>query len=351
MAGLVQSWTRRDWTQVAGLLGVVGALHLLGFGALVALVTRSDGSGGAQVLSIGVGVAAYLMGLRHAFDADHIAAIDNVTRKLSAERSRPKSVGFWFALGHAAMVVLLALLVGAAARAADVLLNDGSAARRLLGTMGTLVSGGFLYLIAAVNVVVLVGIWQTFLAVRAGRVDDRHVDGMGGSGVLARLLGPVMRRITAPGQMFVVGALFGLGFDTATEVALLAMAGSGAAAGLPWYALLVLPVLFAAGMSLMDTLDGVFMSAAYDWAFADPFRKIFYNFTITALSVAVAGLVGTVQLITVIHDDFGWANPVTDWVSSIGMDQVGFIVVGLVAITWALAAGLWRLGLVPTWQR
>jgi high-affinity nickel-transport protein len=197
-----------------------------------------------------------------------------------------------------------------------------------------------------------VGIWRAFVALRAGRVDDHHLDGMlEGRGVLARLLNPIMRRISTPRQMFVVGALFGLGFDTATEVALLAMAGSGAAAGLPWYGLLILPVLFAAGMSLMDTLDGIFMSAAYDWAFADPFRKIYYNLTITALSVAVAGLVGTVQLITVVHDDFGWANPVTDWVSSIGMDQVGFIVVGLFALTWLVAAGVWRLGLAPAPQR
>jgi high-affinity nickel-transport protein len=349
---LLQSWTRRDWTQVAGLLGVVSALHVLGFGALILLVSRTDAAGGVQVLSIGIGVAAYLLGLRHAFDADHIAAIDNVTRKLSAERNRPKSVGFWFALGHSAMVVVLALLVGAAAKAAEVLLDDGSSARRLLGTVGTLASGGFLYVIAAVNIVVLMGIWRAYVALRAGRADDQHLDGMlEGRGVVARLLTPVMRRISTPRQMFVVGALFGLGFDTATEVALLAMAGSGAAAGLPWYGMLILPVLFAAGMSLMDTLDGVFMSAAYDWAFADPFRKIYYNLTITALSVAVAGLVGTVQLITVIHDDFGWANPVTEWVSSISMEQVGFIVVGLFALTWVVAAGVWRLGLMPTWQR
>ncbi len=349
---LLQAWNRRDWTHVGALLGVVGALHVIGFGALIALVARADAAGGAQVLSVGVGVAAYLLGLRHAFDADHIAAIDNVTRKLSAERNQPKSVGFWFALGHSAMVVVLALLVGAAAKAAEVLLDDGSSARRMLGTVGTLASGGFLYLIAAVNVVVLMGIWRAYLALRAGRPDDHHLDGMlEGRGVLARLLTPVMRRITVPRQMFFVGALFGLGFDTATEVALLAMAGSGAAAGLPWYGMLILPVLFAAGMSLMDTLDGVFMSAAYDWAFADPFRKIYYNLTITALSVAVAGLVGTVQLITVIHDDFGWANPVTDWVSSISMEQVGFIVVGLCALTWMVAAGAWRFGLVPAPQR
>jgi high-affinity nickel-transport protein len=345
---LLRSWTRRDWSQIAALLGVVAALHIIGFGMLALLISRGHGASGAGVLSIGVGVAAYLLGLRHAFDADHIAAIDNVTRKLSVEGARPKSVGFWFALGHSAMVVVLALVVAGAARAAGELLDDGSPTRRMLGTVGTVASGGFLYLIAAVNIVVLVGIWRAFVALRAGLLDERHLAGMlEGGGLLARLLNPVMRRINAPGQMFVVGALFGLGFDTATEVALLALAGSGAAAGLPWYGLLILPVLFAAGMSLMDTLDGVFMSAAYDWAFVDPFRKIYYNLIITTLSVVVALFVGSVQFITVMHDDFGWANPVFDWVSSIGMDRVGFIVVGLFALTWLVAVGFWRLGVAP----
>ncbi len=346
---VLRSWDRSDWTRVAALLGVVGLLHVIGFGMLAALLSGESNDPGTGVLSIGVGIAAYLLGLRHAFDADHIAAIDNVTRKLSAERARPKSVGFWFALGHSAMVVVLALIVAGAAKAAGQLLDEDSPTRRLLGTAGSVVSGGFLYLIAAVNIVVLAGIWRAFVALRAGRLDDRHLDAMlEGRGFLARLLNPVMRRISAPRQMFVVGALFGLGFDTATEVALLTLAGSGAAAGLPWYGLLILPVLFAAGMSLMDTLDGVFMSAAYDWAFVDPFRKIYYNLTITMLSVVVAVLVGSIQFITVMHDDLGWANPVTDWVSAIGMDRVGFIVVGLFALTWLAAAGFWRLGVVPT---
>ena len=259
---------------------------------------------------------------------------------------------FWIALGHSAWVVVLALIVVAAARAAGQLLDDESTSRRLLGTVGSVASGGFLYLIAAVNIVVLVGIWRAFVALRSGTIDERHLDKMlDGSGFLARILNPVMRRISAPKQMFVVGALFGLGFDTATEVALLALAGSGAASGVPWYALLILPVLFAAGMSLMDTLDGVFMSAAYDWAFVDPFRKIYYNLTVTTLSVVVAVLVGSIQFITVMHDDLGWANPITDWVSSIGMDRIGLIVVGLFALTWLVAIGFWRLGVVPARRR
>ena len=340
---LVGSWNRRDWVQVGALLGVVMALHAIGFGALVLLVAPHHYQAGTQVLSIGLGLTAYMLGLRHAFDADHIAAIDNVTRKLTADGGRPKSVGFWFALGHSAMVVVLAMLVVAAARTAGVLLDDDSPARHALGMAGTLASGGFLYLIGIVNLLALVGIWRVFLELRAGRFDERKLEEhLSSRGLLARVLTPVMRRISRPNQMFAVGVLFGLGFDTATEVALLALAGTGAAAGVPWYAVLTLPVLFAAGMSLMDSADGLFMSAAYDWAFADPVRKIYYNLTITGLSVVVALLIGTIELISVAHDDLGWANPVTEWVSSIGLDQVGFVVVGLLLLTWAAAVAFWR---------
>lgn len=341
-AVLPGSWTRRDWTQAAGLLGTVALLHAVGFGTLA---IASDPAGDhAQTLSIGLGVTAYVFGLRHAFDADHIAAIDNVTRTLSADGRRPKSVGFWFALGHSAMVVLLAVLVVAAAGAAGALLDESSPTRHRLGIAGTLASGGFLYAIAIVNVVALAGIWRAFTAMRKGTLDmaqlDRHLEGRG---LVARALRPVMRRIGRPGQMFAVGMLFGLGFDTATEVALLVMAGTGAAAGVPWYAVLTLPVLFAAGMSLMDTVDGLFMAAAYEWAFANPMRKIVYNFTITGLSVAVAWVIGTIELVSVLHEDLGWADPVTGWLSALSLNNVGFVVVALFALTWMVAAGVWRL--------
>ena len=337
-------WSRRDWVQVTGLLSAVAVLHAVGFGTLVLAVAPAHYQVGTQVFSIGLGVTAYIFGLRHAFDADHIAAIDNVTRKLAADGNRPKSVGFWFALGHSAMVVVLALLVVAAARTAGVLLDDSSSARHLLGIAGTLASGGFLYVIAIVNLVALVAIWRVFREMRSGRLDERQLEQhLDSRGVVARLLRPVMRRISRPGQMFAVGMLFGLGFDTATEVALLALAGTGAAAGVPWYAVLTLPVLFAAGMSLMDSIDGLFMAAAYDWAFANPVRKIFYNLTITALSVAVAWMVGTVELVSVLHDDLGWTNPVTEWVSGLSLNNVGFAIVVLFALSWIAAIALWRL--------
>jgi high-affinity nickel-transport protein len=227
---------------------------------------------------------------------------------------------------------------------AGTLLDDGSSTRRLLGIAGTLASGGFLYVIAIVNLVALAGIWRAFTAMRGGTLDmaqlDQHLEGRG---LVARLLRPVISRIGRPGQMFAVGMLFGLGFDTATEVTLLAMAGTGAAAGVPWYAMLTLPVLFAAGMSMMDTVDGLFMAAAYDWAFSNPMRKILYNLAITALSVAVAWGVGTVELVSVLHDDLGWANPVTEWLSGLSLNNVGFVIVALFALTWAVAIAVWRV--------
>jgi high-affinity nickel-transport protein len=337
-------WTRRDWTEVAVLLSAVAVLHVIGFGTLMLAVAPQHYHVGTQVFSIGLGLTAYIFGLRHAFDADHIAAIDNVTRKLAADGDRPKSVGFWFALGHSAMVVILALLVVGAARTAGVLLDDDSSTRHVLGIAGTVASGGFLYLIAIVNLVALIGIWRVFTRMRNGGLDERELERhLDNRGVVARALRPVMRRINRPGQMFAVGLLFGLGFDTATEVALLALAGSGAAAGVPWYAVLTLPVLFAAGMSLMDSVDGLFMSAAYDWAFANPIRKIVYNLAITALSVAVAWVIGTVELVSVLHDDLGWTNPITEWVSALSLNNVGFAIVILFAMTWLAALAAWRL--------
>lgn len=338
------SWTRRDWGQVAALLAAVAGLHVVGFGTLILGVAPAHYQVGSQVFSIGLGVTAYIFGLRHAFDADHIAVIDNVTRKLAADGNRPKSVGFWFALGHSGMVVVLALLVVGAARTAGVLLDESSSTRRVLGIAGTLASGGFLYAIAIVNLVALIAIWRVLTRMRRGGLtDDELEEHLSPRGVVARALRPVMRRISRPGQMFAVGMLFGLGFDTATEVALMALAGTGAAAGVPWYAVLTLPVLFAAGMSLMDSIDGLFMAAAYDWAFANPVRKIVYNLAVTALSVAVAWVVGTVELVSVLHDDLGWTNPLTDRVSALSLRNVGFVIVLVFALIWLAAAGFWRL--------
>lgn len=337
-------WGRRDWRDASGLLGVVALMHIVGFGVLVFAVVPYHYQTGTQVFGIGLGITAYVFGMRHAFDADHIAAIDNTTRKLMADGKGAKSVGFWFAMGHSTMVLVLAVLVVVGAKAAGALLDDDSSARHSLGIAGTLASGGFLYLIGLINIVALVGIVRVFRKLRNGHYSADELDAaLDGRGLLARLLRPVIARISRAAHMFPVGVLFGLGFDTATEVALLALAGSGAAAGLPWYAVLVLPLLFAAGMSLMDTLDGLFMNVAYDWAFAHPVRKIYYNLTITVLSIAVALVIGTIEVVSVLHDNLGLDDPMSVWISSIDLNFVGFGIVAMFVVAWAGAVGYWKI--------
>ncbi len=340
-------WERKDWIRTGGLLAVIAALHIVAFAILVAMVAPHHYTVGKQVFGLGLGVTAYTLGMRHAFDADHIAAIDNTTRKLMADGKRPISVGFWFALGHSTIVVLLAGGIAAGARFATTLTNDNSSTRQTLGVVSTSVSGGFLYLIAALNLLSLAGIYRVFKAMRAGQFDEheleKHLDSRG---FMNRILGRLTKSITRPGQMYPVGLLFGIGFDTATEVTLMVMAGSGAAAGLPWYAILCLPLLFAAGMSLFDTLDGTFMNFAYHWAFSNPVRKVYYNLTITGLSIAVAFLIGTIELVGVLHDQLNLDDAVTNWISGIDLNNVGFIIVGLFVVVWACALTYWRLAKV-----
>jgi high-affinity nickel-transport protein len=340
-------WERKDWIRTGGLLAVIAALHVVAFAILVTMVAPHHYTVGKQVFGLGLGVTAYTLGMRHAFDADHIAAIDNTTRKLMADGKRPVSVGFWFALGHSSIVVVLAGGIAAGAHFATTLTNDNSSARQTLGVVSTSVSGGFLYLIAALNLLSLAGIYRVFKAMRAGQFDEheleKHLDSRG---LLNRVLGRLTKSVTRPGQMYPVGLLFGIGFDTATEVSLMVMAGSGAAAGLPWYAILCLPLLFAAGMSLFDTLDGTFMNFAYHWAFSNPVRKVYYNLAITGLSIAVAFLIGTIELVGVLHDQLDLDDAVTNWISGIDLNNVGFIIVGLFVVVWVGALAYWRLAKV-----
>jgi high-affinity nickel-transport protein len=340
-------WERRDWIRTGGLIAVIAAMHVVAFGVLMTMVAPHHYTVGTQVFGLGLGVTTYTLGMRHAFDADHIAAIDNTTRKLMADGKKPVSVGFWFALGHSTIVCALAGLVATGAHVVTTLTSDDSSTKQVLGTVSTSISGGFLYLIAALNLVSLAGIYRVFKDMRAGQFDEheleKHLDNRG---FLNRILGRLTKSITRPGQMFPIGLLFGLGFDTATEVVLLAMAGSGAAAGLPWYAILCLPLLFASGMSLFDTLDGTFMNFAYHWAFSNPARKVYYNLTITGLSIAVAFLIGTIELVGVLHDQLNLSDPVTNWISGIDLNNVGFVIVGLFVVVWACALAYWRLAKV-----
>ncbi|AZQ74489.1 MULTISPECIES: Nickel transporter NicT [Streptomyces] len=340
-------WRREDTVRTAGLLAVVVALHVVAFGVLFLLVVPNHYTVGSKVFGVGLGVTAYTLGMRHAFDADHIAAIDNTTRKLMADGQRPVSVGFWFALGHSSVVVLLTLLVSGGTRLAGTLMNEESTTHQTLGVVGTTVSGGFLYLIAILNLIALAGIMRVFRAMREGRYDEAELEKqLDSRGFMNRVLGRFTRSISRPGQMFPLGFLFGLGFDTATEVTLMVMAGSGAAAGLPWYAIMCLPLLFAAGMSLFDTLDGTFMNFAYQWAFSNPVRKVYYNLTITGLSIAVAFLIGTIELVGVLHEKLDLDDAVTGWISGLNLDNVGFVIVGLFVLVWALALGYWRFAKV-----
>ncbi|MEE4546996.1 HoxN/HupN/NixA family nickel/cobalt transporter [Streptomyces sp. V4-01] len=323
------------------------ALHLIGWCTLMAVVAPAHYRVNGQSFGLGIGLTAYALGMRHAFDADHIAAIDNTTRKLLHQgRGRPVSVGFWFSLGHSSVVFALTLLLSLGLKSlAGPLKDDDSPLHRMTALIGTAVSGTFLYAIAAVNLVVLTGIWKVLRTMRNGQFDERALEEqLDRRGLLNRVLGRVMRSIDKPWQMYPVGLLFGLGFDTATEVALLVLAGSGAATGLPWYAVLCLPVLFAAGMSLLDTIDGSFMNAAYGWAFSRPVRKIYYNLTVTGLSVAVALIIGTVELLALLADKLSLTGGFWGWVSGVDLNTVGFAVVGLFAAAWACALLVWKFG-------
>ncbi len=325
----------------------VGALHAIGFVILFAVVAPARaGLGASGALTVGVGLTAYTLGMRHAFDADHIAAIDNTTRKLMAEGKRPLSAGFWFSLGHSTIVFALTFLVSVGVRALDGPVRDGnSGVHQLTSTIGTLVSGGFLYLIAALNLVILVGILRVFRDMKSGRFSEPELERrLDQRGLMNRLLGRMTKTIKGPGQMYPVGVLFGLGFDTATEVALLVLAGGAAGAGLPWYAILCLPILFAAGMSLLDSIDGALMHLAYGWAFARPVRKVFYNLTITGLSVAVALVIGTLELGGLAASKLNLSGSFFDWLEHIDISMLGFVIVGMFVAVWAVALAVWRLG-------
>ena len=338
--------TPAEWARAGGMAGFVALLHLAGWFVLLALVVPGHYSLGAKTFGVGIGVTAYTLGMRHAFDADHISAIDNTTRKLMAEGRRPLSTGFWFSLGHSTIVFALAFLLSLGAKAlAGPVKNDSSTLHQVTGVIGTGVSGTFLYIIAAINLVILAGIVKVFREMRRGAYDEEALEAqLNSRGFMNRIFGGLMRSITRPWQMYPVGVLFGLGFDTATEVALLVLAGTGAASGLPWYAILCLPVLFAAGMSLFDTIDGSFMNFAYGWAFSKPVRKVYYNITITGLSVAVALLIGTAELLGLVAQEYGLGGPFWNWVSGLNLNTLGFIIVALFVLTWVVAVAVWRVG-------
>jgi high-affinity nickel-transport protein len=340
------SMTPQEWRHAGAMAAVIAGLHVVGFGILILVVApHRYRLGSSGTFAIGTGITAYTLGLRHAFDADHISAIDNTTRKFMSEGKRPLSVGFFFSLGHSTIVFGLAFLIAIGVKAlADPVRNSGSLLHKTTNIIGTTVSGTFLYVIAILNIVILVSIVKIFFEMRRGTYDEQQLEQeLNSRGLMSRLFGKRLNQITEPRQMYPVGVLFGLGFDTATEVALLVIAGSAGAAGLPFYAIICLPVLFAAGMSLLDTIDGSFMNFAYGWAFSKPVRKVYYNITITGLSVAVALFIGTIELVGLITQKLGMTGGVVDWFQHFNINTAGFIIVAMFVGTWVISLAIWRL--------
>ncbi len=337
------------WRAYVGMYGFIALLHVVGWGTLVLFVLPGHYQVGAEVFGIGLGVTAYTLGMRHAFDADHIAAIDNTTRKLREDRStQPVSVGFWFSLGHSTVVVVMVALIAFGVRAlANEITNQNSFVSKYAGVFGASVSGVFLLVIGLLNLVVLLGIVRVFRRMRHGQYDEVELEEqLAKRGLMNRVFGGFMRFVSRPVHIYPIGVLFGFGFDTVTEIALLAIAGTAVAGGLPWYAVLVLPVLFTAGMSLLDTTDGAFMNGAYGWAFARPVRKVFYNMAVTTLSVVVAVVIGLIEVISVVSAETGFTGGPIGWVAALDLNYVGFGIVALFVAAWATALGVWRFGRV-----
>jgi high-affinity nickel-transport protein len=346
-ARLRSSMTRGEWSTVGAMAGFVLLLHVVGWGVLVGIVApHRYHVSSTQVFGIGLGLTAYTLGMRHAFDADHIAAIDNTTRKLMADGKRPVSVGFWFSLGHSSVVFGLCILLAAGVRAlAGQVGNDTSTLHSVTGLVGTAISGVFLFAIGILNLVVLRGILKVFRQMRSGSYDEEALEEqLNNRGFMNRILGGATKAVRKSWHMYPVGLLFGLGFDTATEVGLLVLAGGAAAFALPWYAILTLPILFAAGMSLLDSIDGCFMNFAYGWAFSKPVRKVYYNITITGLSVAVALIIGTIEIVSIVTDRLSITTGPLAAVGSLDLNLVGFAIVGLFVLTWVVALAVWKFG-------
>ncbi|TMC12567.1 MAG: HoxN/HupN/NixA family nickel/cobalt transporter [Chloroflexi bacterium] len=336
LARVARSFDPAERRRLGAFLGGVVTLHVLGWGALFAY-------GLSHPAFLALGGVAYTFGLRHAFDADHISAIDNTTRKLLQDGKRPMGVGFFFSLGHSTVVLLIAAALGLAVRWVVQGVNSG----QLHGygsLLGTTVSGVFLLLIGILNLLILAGILRVYRRMRAGQYDRRGLEEeMVSGGLMTRVFGRLFKLIRHSWQMYPVGFLFGLGFDTASEVGLLAISAGAAAQGLPFLAVLSLPVIFAAGMSAMDTVDGAFMAKAYSWAFSNPIRKVFYNLTVTGLSVFVALFVGGLEVVQIGIQVLGLRGQPFDAIAGFDFGTVGLVIVASFVVTWVAAFAIFKL--------
>jgi len=325
---------------------VVLGLNALGWGIFLLAIEPRHFQYRGLGIGFGVALTAWTLGARHAFDADHIAAIDNTTRKLMADGRRPLGTGFFFALGHSTIIVVVGIGLSVAAKAVfGAVVDPSSGYESVGGVVGTSLAAGFLYLIAVLNVVVLAGIFKVFRGLRAGLFDEGELERqLQARGMMWRFFGRFMGSITKTWHMFFVGIVFGVGFDTATEVLLLAATAAAASQGLPWYAVLALPLLFSGGMTLFDTLDGCFMNFAYGWAFARPVRKVYYNLVITGLSVAVAFLIGTIEIVGLLSAKLHLRGGFWDFMANFNINRAGFVIAGLFVVVWAAAISYWKLG-------
>ncbi len=354
LSAVRNSLSGREWSRLALMFGLILAVNAAGWLIYVAVVMPQHidyrGYGGSKGLGVGLGVAitAWFLGFRHAFDADHISCIDNTTRKLMADGKRPLASGFFFSLGHSSIVVGVGVGITFAARAVfGAVVNPSSTYETAGGTAGTIVSASFLYLIAVLNLVVLAGIFEVFREMRRGTYDERELEArLQARGLMYRFFGRYLRSINHTWQLCFVGMVFGIGFDTATEVLLLAATAYAAIQGLPYYAVLALPLLFSGGMMLFDTLDGCFMNFAYGWAFAKPVRKVYYNLVITGLSIGAAFIIGTIEILGVLTTEVHLRGAFWRSMASFDINVAGFCIAGLFVVVWVVALAYWRWGKV-----
>ena len=334
--------TPRERLQLALYAAFVVALHVVGWGWMWFVVAPQ------YPFMLGSAGLAYSFGLRHAFDADHIAAIDNTTRRLMTPSHRPFGVGFFFSLGHSTIVFAMTLGL---ALATQVMTAQMPHLRSVGGLIGTAVSGLFLYAIGILNLFVMIDTVRMFRSLRQGNPVPANVSGeLMAGGIFTRWFGGVFRVATRAWHMYFVGLLFGLGFDTATEIGLLTTTAIAASQALPLTAILTLPVLFAAGMCLLDSADGILMCGAYGWAFSNPLRKVFYNLTVTGLSVFVALVIGTVELVSIVTDRIlGVHHGIWGRVQSLDVQSMGYLVTAAFVLSWAVSFAVWKLGRFDEW--
>jgi len=339
-----QVLTASERASIVALYAVIGGVTVGAFAVLLLIAGTYDtaaSSGGSAITFVSLGIAAYIFGLRHGVDADHIAAIDNTTRKLLHEKKRPLTVGTWFSLGHSTIVVALIVVFVFATQSVEAQIPAFKSAG---GIIGTTVSGTFLCLIGLINIVIALEVYRIFQGLKHGRYDEEQLDAqLNKRGFMNRFFGRLFKMVESPRQIYPIGVLFGLGFDTASEIALIAISVAvGVTTAIPLYVVLILPLLFTCGMVLVDTTDGITMRFAYGWAFLKPIRKIYYNLTVTIISVLVAFAIGGLELLSILSGELGLTGGFWDALEHLDYGDVGFAVMGLFVVTWIAAVAYYR---------